>query len=383
MKSKLLSIIIPINSLDYIDHFFSQYYINFMQLNSDKIELVFLVNGKFSKDILEYFKIIMNNNLLKDVINIIKSEGDNLIDVLNNSLNNIAGTFSTFIGSDDLYITDILNLAEFAAKKNYDAIKFPLNLVFFWENTKHFHSSLIIIFNKLRIKEIQPLSDISKLIINCGQDYSDLELVGLYHGLIKTSLLEEFFIDNGKYTGGFSPDIYFAITMSFYSKNALIVNLPFTVSGIGLKSNSYKSLKDTHQGDLLSSSVKFNKDFEKWSDLIPYYYSVETVWASTMIIALEDLDINYELEKNKLYLLVYLKYKNFRSSVNFYDFFSFISVSSLIFILNRFLNRLKRRMKSGLFMRKYVNNLDIQEVETFYKSINNNAYENLFKNLEL
>lgn len=383
MNRKLLSIIVPINSIKYLDHFFSQHYLSFMDINSQKLELIFIVNGDFSEELIFYLNSLLDREHLHSVIKIIHSKARNLIDVFNDTLTNLNGIFATFIGSDDLYITEIIKLAEFAEKNNYDAIKFPLSLVYFWENTKNETSSLVIISRNLKNKRIKPSEEINKLISDCGQGYLDLELVGLYHGLIKSTLLAKVKDHIGRFAGGFSPDIYFATTLSLYTENAITVSLPFTISGIGKNSNSYKSLNNTHQSNIQTSNISNHIDFNRWPSNVPYFYSVETVWASSMIIALEDLNFNLEMDRKKLFLLVYFNNKMYRDSIKISEIISFLSITSLIFVLKRLIKRILNRIKSGFYNRDYIFDINIQDVESLFKSYKNNSYKTMFQNLDV
>jgi hypothetical protein len=132
--------------------------------------------------------------------------------------------------------------------------------------------------------------DVVKLLQQGGQQYLSLDLVKLYHGIVKKECMEDIKSLTGKYFGGLSPDIYIATALSLTIDKLVVIDWPLTISGICNKSGSADSATGRHTGKLEDAPHFRGHERYEWSELVPRFYSVETIWADSVIAAINDLN---------------------------------------------------------------------------------------------
>jgi hypothetical protein len=115
------------------------------------------------------------------------------------------------------------------------------------------------------------------------------------------------------------------------------------------------------------------------SDLksIPNFYSVETVWASTLLISHEDLfneiipDFNFKL----LNLIIYSKNSYYRLNNKLFKQLKCLNLTNLISIIYFAFRKFVKRINSGFWNRLVLTNVSIDEMEIIFdkefKSFNN------------
>lgn len=235
------------------------------------------------------------------------------------------GEYLCVIGDDDGVNPEIVELAEWASKNDIKAIKPEVQAVYYWPNAinkseeirnKNGYMTVSKITDKIRI--VDTSGEVLDLLKNGCQRYLSLDLVKLYHGLVRKESLEGVREITGKYFGGLSPDIYSAVALSILIPKIICIDYPITISGICSKSGSADSATGKHTGDLKDAPHFQGHTNYEWSKLIPPFYSVETIWADSAIAAINDLNMTSLLKNFNLeYLSVYCqkKYKNYRSQV--------------------------------------------------------------------
>jgi len=369
----LLTIFVPTNSSQYVISLIKK----FLMWNSNNAELLITVNGVDRYEVFKQIKELLE--LDHKNIRLYLLESKNFIDSINDSIPLIKGEYVTFIGNDDSFLYHIEEVVMFAKKSNIDAIKYPLSMVYFWPGMKNKESQLITLLNKRYndIKYTNPRNDIKCLLSQVGQNYIELNLVNFYHGVVKKELLFDNLEKIGKFVGGFSPDIYFAYTLSHSTNKIMIYNLPLTVPGIGNRSASESSLKRKHQSNLEMSPIKDYNDIYRWNKSIPNFYSVETVWASTLLISHEDLfneiipDFNFKL----LNLIIYSKNSYYRLNNKLFKQLKCLNLTNLISIIYFAFRKFVKRINSGFWNRLVLTNVSIDEMEIIFdkefKSFNN------------
>jgi glycosyltransferase involved in cell wall biosynthesis len=252
-----------------------------IQDNGESDKLGKLVEARFQDARLIYH---YNNRILSFVGNF--SEGISLC----------TGDYVTIIGDDDGINPQILQLAELAAKNGIDAVTPSLPIVYFWPDSGVPSANQE---GKLRISSFSNVvrfydtpAELKKLLNNGCQSYLSLKLAKVYHGIVKRSVLEDIHAKTGKYIGGLSPDIYLSIASSALIKKVLFIDYPLTISGICKKSGSSDSATGKHTGDLKDAPHFIGHNNYRWSEEVPSFYSVETIWADSALAAIDDLNCN-------------------------------------------------------------------------------------------
>jgi len=217
------------------------------------------------------------------------------------------GEYICIIGDDDGVNPEIVQLAKWASNNNVKAVKPEVQAVYFWPDAIS-HSEKISMNNGcLTVSEISKevrvadtSVEINKLLKNGFQGYLSLDLVKLYHGLVKKECMNEIQKLTGAYFGGLSPDIYSAVALSILIPEVICIDYPITIPGICNKSGSADSATGRHTGELKDAPHLVGHKNYEWAKQIPSFYSVETIWADSSIAALKDMRIGCLLKKFRL-----------------------------------------------------------------------------------
>lgn len=206
------------------------------------------------------------------------------------------GEYVCMIGDDDGINHEIVEFTRWAKENNIDAIKPAVSTVYIWPDTgiiandKKANSGYMTLRKvSSTTKYIETKPELIKLLQNGCQKYLNLDLVKLYHGIVRRAKIELVKEKNGRYFGGLSPDIYGAVSLSIAIPKVLCVDYPLTISGICKKSGSADSVTGKHTGKYEDAPhLKGHTDYE-WAPEVPKFYSVETIWADSSLAAIKDM----------------------------------------------------------------------------------------------
>lgn len=207
------------------------------------------------------------------------------------------GDYLCMIGDDDGILPDIVNLVEDMEKQDAEAAIPALNYIYFWPSTQgiieggdngvlvsHLSSEY-----KLRPgKQINNRDAIIVLLRNAIQNYTSLDMPRLYHGIVRRDALDKIREKTGHYFGGLTPDMYMATALSLVCEKVIRVNYSVTISGICPTSGSSDSATGKHTGDLCQAPHFRGHNDYKWDELVPSFYSVDTIWADTLFHTLRE-----------------------------------------------------------------------------------------------
>lgn len=204
------------------------------------------------------------------------------------------GEYLCIIGDDDGVVPQIIDVVKWAKNNCIDAIKPELNAVYFWPNSEALRNkvdngymSIAKITSKAKFCDTH--NEVMKLLDQGAQNYLSFDMVKLYHGIVKKECLENIKKLTGKYFGGLSPDIYISVALSLTVDRVIAVDVPLTISGICNKSGSADSATGRHTGKIEDAPHFRGHDKYEWSELVPKFYSVETIWADSALAAIKDL----------------------------------------------------------------------------------------------
>lgn len=301
------------------------------------------------------------------------------VDNFNEAVSLCNGEYACMIGDDDGILPNILEEVKRAKNKNLDAVIPTLDVVYFWPSKKPIvkqgENGLLMcsksMFNPYIVDQKKALIN---LIENAVQKYTDYDLPRLYHGIVKVSVLHQIKARVGTYFGGLTPDIYMATALSFVCKKVERVYYPITISGICPNSGSNDSATGKHIGRFESAPHLKGHENYTWHPFIPKFYSVETIWAETLLQALRDFNA-IELESRfpiaKFDSICINKFSCFKELIELHAQINNISKIELLRnryfckILN-FYNKVKKVIQFSLNNdkrkpRKYYNVMDITE----------------------
>lgn len=299
-NNPILSILIPTKNRE-------KYALNVVQhilsIDSSKFQLIIQDNSDTNK--LE--------SLLSDYINDSRlryyyhSEVLSFVDNFSLGISQCTGEYVTIIGDDDGINPLIIEFTEWAWKKNIEAITPSLPVIYFWPQSgveiNKDNGVLTISGTSCNIKLVDSKNEVIKFLKQGCHNYLDYNLAKAYHGVVKRSVLEEIKSITGTYIGGLSPDIYLSIAISLLVEEVLVVDYPFTISGICKQSGSSDSATGKHTGELINAPHFIGHNDYKWSKEVPPFYSVETIWGDSALAAIRDLNENIFLEYYKEVIL--------------------------------------------------------------------------------
>lgn len=231
------------------------------------------------------------------------------------------GEYICMIGDDDGINPEIELFVEWAKENNIEAINPEIKLNYIWPNTgieyyKKDNGNLMIIDFDLKSTIYSTQNEIEKLLKSGGQNYLRYNLVKIYHGIVKKTAMDKVKNITGKYFGGLSPDIYSSIALSLVIDQVLKINYPLTIPGVCRKSGSGHSSTGRHHGALETAPQLVGHTDYKWSNLVPKFYSVETLWADSAIAAFRDMkrfDLLEKFNVPQLSVYCFARYKDFKN----------------------------------------------------------------------
>lgn len=224
----------------------------------------------------------------------------------NRALAMAKGEYVCLIGDDDTISFEILDAVEWAIKNNIEAISSKIIASYYWPDfrSKTFgagHASRLYLNNftsNIAANDCQLSLKISLKTACQGTD----GLPKIYHGIVKRSVMEKIKSKAGDYFFGVSPDISGAIGVALMTNSFSLLDYPLTIAGGAGNSNSGRSAMNAHRGKLEDDPhIKPYKNL-MWPELIPKFFSVETVWGQAAYETLSKLDS----EKLKLFNFIHL-----------------------------------------------------------------------------
>jgi len=217
------------------------------------------------------------------------------------------GEYICVIGDDDGVNPEIVEITKWASNNNVKAIKPEVQAVYFWPDAISQSSKislnngcLIVSEISARVRVVDTSVELCKLLKNGCRGYLSLDLVKLYHGLVKKECMNEIQKLTGGYFGGLSPDIYSAVALSILIPRIVCIDYPITIPGICSNSGSADAATGRHTGELESAPHLIGHRDYVWAKQVPPFYCVETIWAESAISAFRDMRATDLLAKFRL-----------------------------------------------------------------------------------
>lgn len=197
------------------------------------------------------------------------------------------------IGDDDAILPNIVSCAKWMEEKGIDAVKPAKTLLYCHPgNINRKLSACVRSYQYTgNYRFSNPEAALVELLNAGGCNYLSKDLVGSYHGLVNMDLMNKVKEKTGKYYGGLTPDMFSVVCLSLIPNiKFAVVDYPITLPGVCPTSGSAASQSGRHVGKLKDAPhLKYLPDY-KWDSRIPQYYSVETIWAETMIKAITSMN---------------------------------------------------------------------------------------------
>jgi glycosyltransferase involved in cell wall biosynthesis len=308
----LLSIVIPTrNRFKYVKHTI----ISILSFNYSRIELIIQDNSD-NNELSLWIKEHINDSRLKyNYVNSPLSFVANFDIAI--SLAN--GDYVCLIGDDDGLNSEITKVVEWMSLVKIDSLSTHISANYVWENSgvpaTRFTKTTggVLTITEIDYKLVQ--SDLDKQLklffLNGCNDYLKFGLPKLYQGIVKRDCLVKVKQLTGNYFGGLSPDIYASICISLVAKKVFVTNYPLIISGVcGESASIIEGLLKKNSKKVEDAPHLRNRGKYEWSNLVPYVYTVETIWADSAIAAVkamnaEKLITNFNIAKLSAYCIFY------------------------------------------------------------------------------
>ncbi|WP_089604236.1 glycosyltransferase family 2 protein [Acinetobacter piscicola] len=228
------------------------------------------------------------------------------IENFNRAMELTTGYYVMLIGDDDSILPKVIEIAQWAKENDIDSICSKENLIYYWPQALDQYPNGLMISppSTGKITKIDFRKNLNALLENGLQLYLLYPLPKTYHGLVKRSLMEEIKQKVGHYYGGLSPDLYSSIAVSCVAKNHYVIDEPLSIAGVCAVSTTADNFKGLHSGSLEGIPHLKNRPNYQFSEKIPLYYSVNTIWAESGLKALEELNETELLKKFNMHRLM-------------------------------------------------------------------------------
>lgn len=193
------------------------------------------------------------------------------------------GEYVCLIGDDDTITADALRAAAWAKDRDIELIAPNVVANYVWPDFRSRylgagHASRLYFAKRIGGAATHDSAvALTSALRNAAQGTDGLPKI--YHGIVKRSVLERIRELSGAYFHGSSPDVSGAIGLALCSKSFVVADYPLTIPGASGGSNTGRSAMNTHKGQLSQESQTKGFEADGWSQGVPRFFSVETVWA--------------------------------------------------------------------------------------------------------
>ena len=276
----LLSVVIPThNRARYAIHAIA----SLLAIPSSELEIVVSdtsTDGELSAQLTARTSQFLNDPRLKYVrpVGTLDMTGNH-----NAAIEAATGEYVCLIGDDDTITTDALLAAAWAKDRGIEVIAPNVVANYVWPDFRSRlmgagHASRLYFAKRFGGAVIHDSAvALASALRNAAQGTDGLPKI--YHGIVKRAVLERIRELSGAYFHGSSPDVSGAIGLALCSKSFVVVDYPLTIPGASGGSNTGRSAMNTHKGKLSQESQTKGFEAGGWSQGVPRFFSVETVWA--------------------------------------------------------------------------------------------------------
>lgn len=204
------------------------------------------------------------------------------------------GEYACMIGDDDGITPVLFEAVRHASRHGADSVNSStFSVLYNWPDFSSRYGGsaaagrLIVgpFDRKLSFERRSLEKDVAAFLAGAGQGCGPLPRA--YHGLVSRRLVDRIRGRFGSCFAGVSPDVSFAFQAALVTEQHLESSWPLTISGTSAVSNAGRSARREHVGDLWTDPhMKHYRDVI-WPDVIPEFFSVETVWGQASYEAVQ------------------------------------------------------------------------------------------------
>lgn len=218
----------------------------------------------------------------------------NIVNNYEHGLRSATGDYLLFLGDDDAVGPDVTALAGWAQREKVEALACSLPASYGWPDFQSavfgagYSATLSVRQYSGAASELDTEATLREAAANLGA--GPLRMPRAYLGMISRPLADRIVGRYGSLFGGVSPDIYSATLIAIESRRTVLLDYPFVLPGSSGASGSGAGAARRHIGGLWTTPHIASFPGLQWHPLVPEFYSVGTVWAFTLVRALEAID---------------------------------------------------------------------------------------------
>lgn len=284
---------------------------------------------------------------------------------------NSGGEYVCFIGDDDGVMPNIVNVTKWMKEKEFKALK-SNKPVYYWPGQKsnYLDGSLsgVLSYEKWKSRTFEVISTKKALKITLSKGGNNIQLLPcLYHGIVERRVLDVIFEKTGTFFPGPSPDMANAVALSQVIDSCVYVNYPVCISGKSIKSTGGSGVLHKHVSRIEDVRHLPSDTADNWDSRIPKYWTGPTIWAESVLKALESFENKGAIQEfNFIYLYAWLGVFNKRDShMIFKDFELNRGVRYYLHIIDIYFLRLK-----VFLVNRMGRNINVKGVKDILNAIN-------------
>lgn len=219
----------------------------------------------------------------------------NMTQNYNLAVSHAKGRYVCMIGDDDGVNPEIMDAAQWAEVNNVDALTPVSATTYYWPDFRsryyrgvHAGKMYLRAFSG-SLSKVDGQKAVTRCVRGAAFGIEQWDLPKIYLALIRRDRLEEIRLRTGHYFAGISPDIYGAIAAAHLCHNAYIIDYPLIMGGSGGASNAGLSAQRRHKGTFEEAVHMRNYSAADWPDGVPRYWTTETAYSNSALLALHDL----------------------------------------------------------------------------------------------
>lgn len=214
------------------------------------------------------------------------------------------GEYIVMLGDDDgVIVEDAIEMAKELKQKQLNAAVLPL-ILYEWPDIQHAvwgdktSGALEVKKYSRTFRLIDGQSEISSLLNHAGAKGLG-NLPRVYQGMVSSKAMNKLYDETGTYFPGPSPDMANAVGLTKYVGNYVYADHPIVIAGHSKNSGGGRGSSRSHHGEIKDLPHLPKDTADKWSKMIPFFWSGPTIYAESLRQALEltgrelDCPINY------------------------------------------------------------------------------------------
>lgn len=234
------------------------------------------------------------------------------------ALHRATGDYVTFIGDDDLVSPYILDVVEMMRRKGIEALTYPA-AAYCWSTVqvsgknKMFSPSTLSLAPDAFQGALTVLQTERELqrVLDCG-GVQMFRLPRVYHGLVSRAVLDKVECKYGTYVIGSCPDMNTSVAIATVIESYSYLSYPVTVSGVSSSSASGMEARGAHRAglrEMVDTGFLPAKVLENWNPLLPYVWTIPTIWAQAATEVLRAGEIDKDIDYTRFFAVFFYREK--------------------------------------------------------------------------